>query len=62
MLMIRWVYPPLSTRKKIKKLGCIRKHGVENGKRGFIKNEPLCCSEYRQILTLNPNFDLLAGT
>ena len=27
MLMIRWVYPPLSTRQKIKNMVCIRKMG-----------------------------------
>ena len=39
MLMIRWVYPPLSTRQKIKKWVCVRKMGSKNGNLGFIKNE-----------------------
>ena len=39
MLMIRWVYPPLSTRQKIKKWVCVRKDGVQNEKMEFIKNE-----------------------
>ena len=39
MLMIRWVYPPLSTCQKIKNLVYVRKLGVENEKLGFVKNE-----------------------
>ena len=37
MLMIRWVYPPLSTRQKNKKWVCVRKMGVQNEKMEFIK-------------------------
>ena len=39
MLMIRWVYPPLSTRQKIKNRVSVRNLGVENEKCWFIKNE-----------------------
>ena len=39
MLMIRWVYPPLSTRQKITNWVSARKMGVENENIGFHKNE-----------------------
>ena len=39
MLMIRWVYPPLSTRQKIKKWVSLGKRRVENENVGFHKNE-----------------------
>ena len=39
MLLFRRVYPPLSTRQKIKNQVSVRKMVVKNEKRGFIKNE-----------------------
>ena len=39
MLMIRWVYPPLSTRQKIKNVVSVRKMDVKNENRGLLKNE-----------------------
>ena len=39
MLMIRMVYPPLSTHQQIKKMVCVRKMESKNGKWGFIKNK-----------------------